>query len=165
MKKLLFLSFLFIGVVAQAQTNFNTWDQFNSSRFGFSMRYPDLWDVNEESNGIYVFHNPYERLGVFRMIIDDRGDSATATNDLIRLEQENNGSRQMDDDAKKMVIYKSMIVQDGINLEVHHWVFQVKNTLYRCSYSFDTTLRNAPNLVEEMKLAYQTIESLNFTTK
>jgi len=26
-------------------------------------------------------------------------------------------------------------------------------------------LRNAPNLVEEMKLAYQTIESLNFTTK
>jgi len=165
MKKLLFLSCLFIGFVAQAQTNFNTWDQFNSSRFGFTMRYPDLWEVNEESNGKYAFQNPYERLGTFCIIIDDRGDSATAYNDLLRLERENNGSRQMGDELKKMVIFKSVIVQDGINLEVHHWVIQVKNRLYRCSYSFDTTLRNAPNLVEEMKLAYQTIESLNFTTQ
>jgi len=165
MKKLLLLCFLLIGVGVHAQTNFNTWDQFQSSRFGFTMKYPDLWEVNEESNGNYTFHNPYERLGMFRITIDDRGDSATAANDLVRLEQENNGSGQMVEGAKKIVMYKSMIVQDGVNLEVHHWVIQVKNTLYRCSYSFDTTLRNAPNLVEEMKLAYQTIESLNFTTK
>lgn len=163
MKTLLLLSFLLVGFAAQAQTNFNTWDQFQSSRFGFTMRYPDLWEVNEESNGNYSFHNPYEHLGMFRVIVDDRGDSATAANDLVRLERENNGIGQTPEGTDKLVMYKSMIVQDGINTEVHHWVIQEKNTLYRCSYSFDTTLRNAPNLVEEMKLAYQTIESLTFT--
>lgn len=164
MKKLLFLSLLLFGFAAQAQTNFNTWDQFKSSRFGFTMKYPDLWEVNEESNGHYTFHNPYERLGVFRILVDDRGDSATAFNALMRLDQENKGSGLTDLGDKKMVMYKSMVVQDNVQLEVHNWVILANNTLYQCSYTFDTTLRNAPNMVEEMKLAYQTIESMNFTT-
>jgi|GEM_PF-2295968 len=164
MKKLLFLFAFLLSAGLQAQTNFNSWDEFRSTRFGFTMNYPDSWEVNEESNGNFTFHNPYVHLGVFRIIIDDRGDSATAYNDLIRLAQENNGTGLNDYGNKKLLMYKSMIIQDNVHLEVHHWVILVNSSLYRCSYTFDTNLRDAPNLVEEMKLAYQTMESLNFFT-
>ncbi len=163
MRKLLFFCFLALGISTQAQTNFNSWDLFQSTRFGFTMKYPDQWEVNEESNGNFTFHNPYERLGTFRIIIDDRGDSAAAYQNLLRLEQDNNGGGILDYGSRKMVLFKTVIVQDNIQLEVHHWVILVENTLFRCSYTFDTALRNAPNMVEEMKLAYQTIDSLNFT--
>ncbi|HCS21516.1 MAG TPA: hypothetical protein DIW47_13315 [Bacteroidetes bacterium] len=164
MKNLILSFLLFSASSVFAQTNFNSWHQFQSKPNGFIMKYPVSWEVNEESFGDYLFHNPYERLGVFRIRVDDRGDSATAEADLLKLKEENSGSSLNTLPDRKILMFKTMSIQNGVTMESHQWVICVDTRLYHCSYTFDNALRNAPNLVEEMKMAYQSVESLNFTS-
>lgn len=164
MKNLILSLLLFTASGVFAQSNFNTWHQFQSKPNGFIMKYPVSWEVNEESIGDYLFKNPYERLGVFRIRVDNRGDSATADADLQKIREENSGSSLNTMADRKILMFKSMSIQNGTTMESHQWVICVGTRLYHCSYTFDSAIRNATNLVEEMKQAYQSVESLNFTS-
>lgn len=162
MKPTLLILFLLGPLFGMAQTNFPNWDQFRSDRFGFTMKYPDQWDVNEESSGVYSFKNPYERLGTFTIRMDDRGDSTNAISDLERIADDNKGGSLNTIGNRQVYMYKTMSVREGNTVEIHNWIFRHGNYLIYCSYSFDSALMHAPNLVDEMKLAYQTVESMNF---
>ncbi|MDX5320542.1 MAG: DUF3805 domain-containing protein [Bacteroidota bacterium] len=165
MKRLLVLLSFLTPFIASAQTNFSGWDQFSSNRFGFTLKYPDTWDVNEVSNGEYAFKNPYEKLGEFRIIVEEKFDSISASNDLIRLQEENAGSSLSEVGDHQILIYKTMSVLNGVSVEIHHWVIRSGNTLFHCTYKFDSALRNATNLTDEMKMAYQAVESINFSNE
>jgi hypothetical protein len=162
MKNLILSLLLFSATGALAQTNFNNWHQFQSKPSVFIMKYPVSWEVKEENIGEYLFQNPNEKLGTFRIRVEDQGDSATAENVLVKLKDENGGSSMNTLPDRKILMFKTMSVNNGTTLEIHQWVILVDTRLYYCSYSFDSAMRNAPNLVEELKWAYQSVESLNF---
>lgn len=162
MKNLILSLLLFSASSVLAQTNFNTWHQFQSKPSVFVMKYPSSWEVKEENIGEYLFQNPNERLGVFRIRVDDQGDSASAENAMLKLKDENSGSSLNALPDRKILMFKTMSIHNGTTVEIHQWVICVDTRLYYCSYSFDSALRNAPNLVEEMKWSYQSVESLNF---
>ncbi len=162
MKNLILSLLLFSATGVFAQTNFNDWRQFQSKPSVFIMKYHASWEVKEENIGEYIFRNPNEQLGTFRIRVDDQGDSANAENTLLKLKDDNSGSSINTLADRKILMFKTMSIQNGTTLEVHQWVICVGTRLYYCSYSFDSAMRNAPNLVEEMKMAYQSVESLNF---
>lgn len=158
------LLFFFLSILSlSAQTNFSNWDQFRSDRFGYSLKYPETWEVNEISNGVYVFRNPYKPLGTFRISVEEHGDSSTARTMLENLKDENSGSSLSTDNTKALLVFKTMSIQNGQDTELHHWVIAAGSRVYFCSYEFPASSRTATNLVEEMKSAYQVIESMQFT--
>ncbi|MBI1221206.1 MAG: DUF3805 domain-containing protein [Bacteroidetes bacterium] len=162
MKHTLLILLFLLPLAGFAQTNLPGWDEFRSDRFGFTMKYPDQWNVNEISNGIYNFKNPYVRLGTFQLAVTDQGDSMRAKVALQHIADDNEGGSINTLADKEALVYKSMSVQSGVTIEVHHWVFTHENYLFHFTYSFDSSLMHAPNLMEERKQAYQVIETLNF---
>src|SRR5688572_9380967 len=74
------------------QTNFPVWDEFRSDRFGFILQYPDVWNVNEQSNGVYVFKNENEKLGVYKLSVEEVADTNAMQSRLNVLKEENKGS-------------------------------------------------------------------------
>ena len=166
MKRSFLILLLFTGasLSLSAQTSFPVWNEFRSDRFGFSIQYPDMWTVNEQANGTYVFANkdPQQSLGTYTIVVENNNDSATAQSRQISLRDEHQGSTLTKFGTRSLLTYKTVAVRNGVDLEIHHWIVAVDSRLFLCSYSFPTQLRNSTQMVDELTMAYKMIEMLNF---
>ncbi len=163
--KNLVVSCLFVLLSAsglQAQTNFNKWDVFKTDRFGFSMNYPDSWVMNEKGNGDYTFQNEVADRGSFRLWVEEKSDSSEAVAVLKSEENRNAGSRFSALNDRCMVVYKTIAILRGKDMETHHWTIAYQNKVLHCSFTFEARKRTDANLQEEIVLAYQMIESITF---
>ena len=162
-QSLLFLGLIFLITGSlKAQTNFNTWAEFQSPEHGLSLKHPESWEVNEVESGFFIFKNPYERLGQFRIKVEVCADSADALLLLDKVEEQQGGVKRSVLEDRVMLTYKVMGIRNGDDLETHYWVIAYGNKLFYCSYEFRVSLRNNPNINEEIKQAYSVIESMHF---
>ncbi|TNE81547.1 MAG: DUF3805 domain-containing protein [Bacteroidetes bacterium] len=155
--------FLLFGTASlQAQTAFSQWDIFKTDRFGFSMKYPDSWVMNEKGNGDYTFKNEVAERGSFRLWVEEKSDSSEAVSVLKSEETANAGARFSALNDRCMVVYKTMSLLRGKDMETHHWTIAYKNKVLHCSFTYEAKKRTDANLKDEIVLAYQMIESITF---
>lgn len=164
MKKTLFLWICLTFVVtAFSQTNNPQWSTFRSERLGFSLDYPDMWDLSEGMFNNYIFSNTTKPYGIFSVKVGDPFvDSAAAAGYFDLRVRELNDAKVSRAGTYTTLMYKLTIVQNGKNMDIHYWLFVQGNRLYTFSYTVDESLLQNPQVVDEFKSSYGVIETLKF---
>lgn len=108
--------------------------KFISPGAWFSMIYPADWSEFEEGEGTFLFYNPTEWTGNFR--ISAYKGNATFGKDTVREELKDNSSATSIRIAQMECAYsKEMFEEEGVYYTSHMWYAGVDDIVFECSFT------------------------------
>ena len=108
--------------------------KFISPRAWFSMIYPADWNEFEDGEGSFLFYNPTEWTGNFR-ISAYKGD-ATYGSEVIRQElKENASATAVKIGSLECAYSKEMFQEDGVYYTTHLWITGMGDMAFECSFT------------------------------
>lgn len=118
----------------------------------FTMLYPATWSEFEDGEGSFLFYNPDEWTGNFR-ISAYRGDNLSYGDDCVKQElKENPSARQVHVGNLVCAYSTEEFEEQGVSYTSHFWITGLGNTTFECSF----TVRKGDSVAE----AEQVIRSL-----
>lgn len=101
----------------------------------FSMRYPATWNEFEDSEGCFLFYNPDEWTGNFR-ISAYRGDSSSYGQTCVRQElKDNSSAAKVSVGGLSCAYSKEMFEEEGAWYVNHFWVTGIDDVAFECSFT------------------------------
>ncbi len=109
----------------------------------FSMEYPAVWSEFEDSEGSFLFYNPDEWTGNFR-ISAYRGDAGYGRESVRQELKENPSATLVKVGALECAYSKEMFEEKGAYYTSHIWITGVDDVAFECSF----TVRKGEPVVE-----------------
>ena len=110
----------------------------------FSMEYPAVWSEFEDSEGSFLFYNPDEWTGNFR-ISAYRSNTADYGRESVRQELKENASATLVRVGALDCAYsKEMFEEGGEYYTSHIWIMGVDDVVFECSF----TVRKGESVAE-----------------
>lgn len=117
--------------------------KFISPGAWFSILYPASWTEFEDGEDSFLFYNPNEWTGNFR-ISAYRGDASYAKEAMREEMKENSSAQKVNIGNRTCIYYKEMFEEDGAYYTSHCWLTGEDDLLVECSF----TLPKGFSLVE-----------------
>lgn len=101
----------------------------------FTMSYPVTWNEFEDGEGSFLFYNPDEWTGNFR-ISAYRGDSDSFGADSVSQElKENPSARRVQVGDLTCAYSAEDFEEQGVSYTTHFWITGLENTAFECSFT------------------------------
>lgn len=108
--------------------------KFISPGAWFSMYYPATWNEFEDGEGSFLFYNPTEWTGNFRISAFKAEPGYGA--EVIRMElNEEEPARRVQVGALECAYSKEVFQEDGAYYTTHFWITGVDNVAFECSFT------------------------------
>lgn len=114
--------------------NMKSFKKYISPGSWFSMEYPAVWSEFEDSEGSFLFYNPDEWTGNFR-ISAYRGNAGYGRESVQQELKENSSAVLVRVGALECAYSKEMFEEDGEYYTSHIWIAGVDDIAFECSFT------------------------------
>ena len=133
--------------------------KFISPGAWFSMIYPGNWNEFEDTESSFLFYNPTQWSGNFRISSYKKMDKKTSMipfgEEFTQDELKNNESSTLIKIGKLICAYsKEMFQEDGVYYVNHLWVTGIDNIAFECSFTThrDSSLNEAEDIISSLEI-------------
>lgn len=158
-----FTSLFCLGFTLTALAQDVNWTDFRSSRGYYSMRYPLIWGVYEETPGNYRFTETNTDKGVFRIIEFFHPQDSFSVRGYLEEEarlRPNSSVRNIN--GNPALIFTNLVQYDGKEMLQYVWMIGSGNVVLQCTYTIRSDMKRDDRILKEYTLVYQCIESIRF---